>query len=145
MIREYLKLARSFNAVLTALSPVMGAIAMEQYNIGILFILFIIGFFGHTYGFVFNDIVDSYFLNLLINTVLFTNTNVSKRTVVMAIINPNLGLFGKCLYKNFSNLFSCVGSSCVIGWHDSPTKVNPSLQLIHNIVPSLSIIAPPHS
>jgi len=58
MIREYLKLARSFNAVLTALSPPLGAIAMEQYNIFILLILFLIGFLGHTFGFVFNDIRD---------------------------------------------------------------------------------------
>jgi 4-hydroxybenzoate polyprenyltransferase len=58
MVREYLKLARSFNAVLTGISPVMGAIAMEQYNIVTLLILFLIGFFGHTFGFVFNDIID---------------------------------------------------------------------------------------
>ena len=58
MIREYLKLARSFNAVLTGISPVMGAIAMQQYNILTLLILFLIGFFGHTFGFVFNDIID---------------------------------------------------------------------------------------
>ena len=55
---EYLKLSRSFNAVLTGVSPVMGAIAMEQYNIITLFLLFLIGFFGHTYGFVLNDIID---------------------------------------------------------------------------------------
>jgi len=58
MIREYLKLARSFNAVLTGMSPVMGAIAMEQYNIVILILLFLVGFLGHTFGFVFNDIID---------------------------------------------------------------------------------------
>jgi len=58
MIREYLKLARSFNAVLTGISPVMGAVAMEQYNILYLFLLFLVGFLGHTFGFVFNDIVD---------------------------------------------------------------------------------------
>lgn len=58
MIREYLKLARSFNAVLTGVSPVIGAIAMGQYDILLLFILFLIGFFGHTYGFVLNDILD---------------------------------------------------------------------------------------
>jgi len=58
MIREYLKLARSFNAVLTGISPVMGAIAMEQYDIFLLFLLFLIGFLGHTYGFVLNDIID---------------------------------------------------------------------------------------
>ena len=58
MIREYLKLARSFNAVLTGISPVMGAIAMQQYDLGFLCILFLIGFLGHSFGFVFNDIID---------------------------------------------------------------------------------------
>ncbi len=58
MIQEYLKLARSFNAVLTGMSPVMGAIAMQQYDIIFLFLLFLVGFFGHTFGFVFNDIID---------------------------------------------------------------------------------------
>ena len=58
MIREYLKLARSFNAVLTGVSPVLGAIAMRQYDILTLFLLFLVGFLGHTYGFVLNDIVD---------------------------------------------------------------------------------------
>jgi 4-hydroxybenzoate polyprenyltransferase len=36
----------------------MGAIAMEQFDIPILFLLFLIGFFGHSFGFVLNDIVD---------------------------------------------------------------------------------------
>ena len=57
-IKEYLKLARSFNAVLTGVSPVMGAIAMQEYNIVTLLLLFITGFLGHTYGFVLNDIID---------------------------------------------------------------------------------------
>lgn len=58
MIREYLKLARSYNAVLTGISPVMGAISMQQYNIFLLLLLFFVGFFGHTYGFILNDIMD---------------------------------------------------------------------------------------
>ena len=58
IIREYLKLARSFNAVLTGVSPVMGAISMKQYDLFNLFLLFLVGFFGHTYGFVLNDIMD---------------------------------------------------------------------------------------
>ena len=58
LVREYLKLARSFNAVLTGISPVMGAIAMQQTNIFYLLLLLLIGFLGHTFGFVFNDIVD---------------------------------------------------------------------------------------
>ena len=58
MIREYLKLARSYNAVLTGISPVMGAISMEQYNLVHLFLLFLVGFLGHTFGFILNDIMD---------------------------------------------------------------------------------------
>jgi 4-hydroxybenzoate polyprenyltransferase len=57
-IREYLKLARSFNAVLTGISPVMGALAMYQFNLFVLLLLFLVGFLGHTYGFVLNDIID---------------------------------------------------------------------------------------
>ncbi|MEM0493085.1 MAG: UbiA family prenyltransferase [Candidatus Thermoplasmatota archaeon] len=58
MIREYLKLARSFNAALTAISPVMGAISMIIFDPILLLSLFLIGFLGHTWGFVFNDIID---------------------------------------------------------------------------------------
>lgn len=56
--REYLKLARSFNAVLTGISPVLGAIAMEHYIVIDLILLFLVGFLGHSFGFVFNDIID---------------------------------------------------------------------------------------
>ncbi len=58
MILEYLKIARSFNAALTGLAPVMGALATGQYQIGSLFLLFLIGVFGHAYGFTHNDIID---------------------------------------------------------------------------------------
>jgi len=57
-IREYLKLARSFNAVLTGISPVMGALVMQHYSLLELIVLFFIGFLGHTWGFVLNDILD---------------------------------------------------------------------------------------
>jgi len=58
MVREYLKLARSFNSFLTGISPIMGAIAMGKFELVHLFLLFLIGFFGHTCGFVLNDIFD---------------------------------------------------------------------------------------
>jgi len=57
-LREYLKLARSFNAVLTGISPVLGAVAMENFDVIELILLFLVGFLGHTFGFVFNDIID---------------------------------------------------------------------------------------
>jgi len=57
-IKEYLKLARSFNSFLTGIAPVMGAISMGMFDLWHLTLLFLIGFFGHTYGFVINDIFD---------------------------------------------------------------------------------------
>jgi len=57
-VKEYLKLARSFNSFLTGVSPVMGAIAMGVSDLSHLTLLFLVGFFGHTYGFVINDIFD---------------------------------------------------------------------------------------
>jgi len=60
-IKEYLKLSRSFNAGLTASAPVLGAISMwdvAETPLIRLFILFLIGFFGHIYGFALNDILD---------------------------------------------------------------------------------------
>ena len=79
MIREYLKLARSFNAVLTGVSPVMGAIAMKNYDLFNLFFLFLIGFFGHTYGFVLNDIID--------NKIDKTSTEISDRPLLSGTIS----------------------------------------------------------
>jgi len=58
VIREYLKLSRSFNAGLTGIAPVLGAISMHEYRLLPLFLLFLVGFFGHVYGFVVNDIMD---------------------------------------------------------------------------------------
>ena len=95
MIREYLKLARSFNAVLTGISPVMGAIAMEQYNLFTLFVLFSIGFLGHTFGFVFNDIID-YNIDK-------TSSEISDRPLISGTISPrNAWLFAlSCLILAF--------------------------------------------
>src|SRR4030042_1450821 len=58
MIREYLSLSRSFNASLTGLAPVMGALASGYFDLWHLVLLFLIGICGHAYGFAHNDIVD---------------------------------------------------------------------------------------
>ena len=55
---EYLKLMRPFSGTLTSLMAVMGALAEKQLDFPTLFLLFILGFFSHAYGFVLNDIVD---------------------------------------------------------------------------------------
>ena len=90
MFREYLKLARSFNAVLTGISPVMGAIAMEQYYIPHLLLLFLIGFFGHTFGFVLNDIVDykiDKFSKEISDRPLVSGTISIKKAIIFALIS----------------------------------------------------------
>jgi 4-hydroxybenzoate polyprenyltransferase len=85
MIREYLKLARSFNAVLTGISPVMGAIAMQQYDIFTLLVLFIIGFLGHSFGFVFNDIIDF--------KIDKSSSEISDRPLISGTISPRKAWF----------------------------------------------------
>ena len=57
-LKEYLKLSRSFNAGLTAAAPVLGAVAMREFELTHLLLLFLIGLFGHSYGFTLNDILD---------------------------------------------------------------------------------------
>jgi len=54
----YFQLLRIQTAAATALTPVIGALVMGQFNLSILFILFIIGFFYHVFGFVFNEYID---------------------------------------------------------------------------------------
>ncbi|MDI6855952.1 MAG: UbiA family prenyltransferase [Candidatus Thermoplasmatota archaeon] len=60
MLAEYFKLVRSFNLALTAIAPVLGALAMAPENICCLalFVLFLIGACSHVYGFVLNDYLD---------------------------------------------------------------------------------------
>lgn len=119
-IREYLKLARSFNAVLTGVSPVMGAIAMQEYDILTLFLLFIAGFLGHTYGFVLNDIID-YKIDrssieisdrpLISGTIslkkawIFAITSMAVAFLISGYIAYNSGLYMPILMLGFSALF----------------------------------------
>lgn len=57
-LAEYLKLARSFNLALTAVGPVLGALAMGEQSLLRLAMLFIVGTGAHVYGFVLNDYID---------------------------------------------------------------------------------------
>lgn len=104
MIKEYLKLARSFNSFLTGISPVMGAIAMKDFNIFHLFLLFIIGFFGHTFGFVLNDILDyktDIKNNELSDRPLISGTISIKKAWIFAIISLLIS-FGIAIYYSYS-------------------------------------------
>ena len=57
-IAEYLKLARSFNLALTAVGPVLAALAMGEGNTLRLLMLFFVGAGAHIWGFVLNDYID---------------------------------------------------------------------------------------
>jgi len=54
----YLQLFRLQTAAATALTPVIGGLVMGQHDLFFLFILFIIGFLYHVYGFVLNEYID---------------------------------------------------------------------------------------
>ena len=58
-IAEYAKLARAFNLTLTALAPVMGALAMGEHTLWRLAALFLLGAGAHIFGFVLNDYMDT--------------------------------------------------------------------------------------
>ena len=58
IIREYGKLARVHSAVLTGMTPVLGAIAVGMLELSTLVILFLTGLCTHIFGFVFNEYMD---------------------------------------------------------------------------------------
>ena len=55
---EYARLARLHSAVLTGLTPVLGALAVGMMDLWILVLLFFIGICAHVFGFVFNEYMD---------------------------------------------------------------------------------------
>jgi 4-hydroxybenzoate polyprenyltransferase len=95
MLREYLKLSRSFNAALTGAAPALGGIANGGYEIWHLFILFLIGFLGHSYGFALNDILD-----LKID-------QISKELYDRPLVSKNISLT-KAWVFTFANLFGAI-------------------------------------
>jgi 4-hydroxybenzoate polyprenyltransferase len=57
-IGEYLKVARIHSAVLTGMTPVLGAIVTNYYNPIVLLILYLIGICTHIFGFTLNEYLD---------------------------------------------------------------------------------------
>jgi len=134
--REYLKLARSFNAVLTGISPVLGAIAMEHFNVIDLFLLFLVGFLGHAFGFVFNDIID-YKIDktskeisdrpLLSGTISIKNAWIF--AILMIILAFLIALF--ISYKNenyFPVILLAISAACII-IYDLTSKKLPGMDI----------------
>jgi len=58
-IKEYGKLARSFNMALTGMGPVFGALAMGETGPIRLLALYVLGCGSHIFGFVLNDYIDA--------------------------------------------------------------------------------------
>jgi 4-hydroxybenzoate polyprenyltransferase len=137
MIREYLKLARSFNAVLTGISPVMGAIAMEQFNIPYLILLFFIGFFGHTFGFVLNDIVDykiDKFSKEISDRPLVSGTITIKKAGIYALISMiiafSLAIYLAFITQRFFSIIILVISAFFITLYNLISKRYPFTDIL---------------
>ena len=137
VIREYLKLARSFNAVLTGISPVMGAIAMQQYDLVLLFFLFLIGFLGHTYGFVLNDILDykiDRYESGITDRPLVSGTISMDRAWAFALsallLALLLAIYLSLVSNNYLPLFILIISACFITLYDLISKKLPMTDLI---------------
>lgn len=84
-ILGYLQLLRLQTAATTALTPVIGGLVMGQRDIFFLFILFIIGFLYHVYGFVLNEYVDI--------DVDKKSKDLNKKPLISGIVPKNHALF----------------------------------------------------
>ena len=136
MVKEYLKLARSFNSFLTGISPVMGAIAMGNFNLFHLIILFIIGFFGHTYGFVLNDLLD-YKIDKenkeLSDRPLISGTISVKKawafTIISLLISFILGFYYAYVTSRYFPIIILFGSAFLITIYDLISKKLPLMDI----------------
>lgn len=147
MIREYLKLARSFNSFLTGISPVMGAIAMENFELYQLFLLFLIGFFGHTYGFVLNDILDYKIDKLnteLVDRPLISGTISLKKAWIFAIISMIisflLAIYLAYITGSYYPLIILLLSALVITTYDIISKKYPLMDIFSSTAVFLLIL-----
>ncbi|MBC7081545.1 MAG: UbiA prenyltransferase family protein [Thermoplasmatales archaeon] len=136
MIKEYLKLSRSFNVGLTALAPVLGAFCNGERNLIYLFLFFLVGFFGHCYGFALNDIVD-YRVDALSDELKerpLVSGKIKIRdawifTLLMLFISLSLGFFISYLYSNFYAFSILVFSAISITVYDFISKKYPAMDI----------------
>ena len=136
MIKEYLKLSRSFNAGLTAIAPVLGAIANGESNLYCLILFFLVGFFGHCYGFALNDIVD-YKIDRLSSELKdrpLVSGKISLRnawifTIAMLFISLIFAIYIAFLYSNFIPLIVLFFSAISITIYDLISKKYPAMDI----------------
>ncbi len=136
MIKPYLKLARSFNAGLTGIAPVLGALAAGESKLFHLFIFFLVGFFGHSYGFALNDIMD-YRIDRLSSELgerPLVKKEISIRqawafTVAMLVLSTAFAFYLATLYSNYFSLFYLFISAICITIYDSISKKFPAMDV----------------
>lgn len=132
-VREYAKLSRSFNAALTGVAPVLGAVSVGVSELNHLIALFVIGFLGHIYGFVLNDYIDVDVDRLskgLTDRPLVSGT-ISKRRALIFAFASMLIAFGIALY--FFNLWAfsvLLLSAVLVTIYDVISKRFPGTDII---------------
>ena len=136
VIREYLKLSRSFNAGLTAIAPVLGALSNGEDNLFHLFLFFLVGFFGHCYGFALNDIVDYKVdkLSAELEARPLVSGKISLKnawifTIAMLIISFLLAIYVAFIYANFITLAILASSAISITIYDFISKKKPAMDI----------------
>jgi len=136
VIGEYLKLSRSFNVGLTAIAPVLGALSNGEENLFNLFLFFLVGFFGHCYGFALNDIVDYKIDRLsmeLVDRPLVSGKIRLKNawifTVLMIALSFLFALWIAYIYSNFLSLLFLILSAISITIYDFISKRMPAMDI----------------
>ncbi|MCD6512176.1 MAG: UbiA prenyltransferase family protein [Thermoplasmata archaeon] len=136
MIRAYLKLSRSFNAALTAIAPVMGAIAAGEMNVFKLLLFFFAGFFGHSYGFALNDIFD-YKIDRLSKELTerpLVKGELSLRnawlfTIFCLIASFSVAIYISYIYNNYFSIIFLLLSAISITIYDMISKKYPAMDI----------------
>ena len=135
-MKAYLKLSRSFNAGLTGIAPVLGALAAGGSNLFVLFLLFLVGFFGHSYGFALNDIMD-YKIDRLSKELeerpLVKGEITLKKawifTISMLILSISIAILLSFIYSKFFPLIYLFASAACITIYDSISKKYPAMDV----------------
>lgn len=136
MIKEYLKLSRSFNVGLTAIAPVLGALSNGEESFIHLLLFFLVGFFGHAYGFALNDILDYKIDKLsteLTDRPLLSGTitirNAWAFTYTTLFLSLTCGFLIAYIYNNYFALSFLILSAISITIYDYISKKAPAMDV----------------
>lgn len=135
-MKPYLKLSRSFNVGLTALAPVLGALANGEFRLFPLFLFFLVGFFGHSYGFALNDIMD-YRIDKLSKELKerplvkgeITIKNAILFTIIMFFLSILFAIYISYFYSNYVPLIFLFLSALCITIYDMISKKYPAMDI----------------